>query len=188
MQVRPLRAWVLALLLLTACGTPPHKEMNDAQAAIDAARAAGADRYAPDEFKAALNSQSLATQAVEQRDYRLALNHALESRENAQNATRVAGEAQDRLRGELDRLTTEIKGLLAQASGRLAAAEKARVSRRITADARRSIAAVNDDLQKASAAAQRQDFTAAQTALAGAKQRITQTIAQLDTATRARRR
>ena len=81
MQVRPLRAWVLALVLLAACGTPPHKEMDQAQGAIDAARAAGADRYAADAFTAAQRSLTLASEAVDQRDYRLALNRALESRE-----------------------------------------------------------------------------------------------------------
>ena len=105
MQVRPLRAWVLALLLLTACGTPPHKEMDQAQGAIDAARAAGAERYAAEEFAAATGSLTLATNAVNQRDYRLALNHALESREHAQNAARQAAEtaaAAPRRRGPLD--------------------------------------------------------------------------------------
>ena len=82
MQVRPLRAWVLALVLLTACGTPPHKEIDQAQGAIDAARAAGADRLATEEFNAATTSLKLANDAVDQRDYRLALNHALESREH----------------------------------------------------------------------------------------------------------
>jgi hypothetical protein len=77
MHVRPLRACVLALVLLTACGTPPHKEMDQAQGAIDAARAAGADRYAADEYNAAVQSLQLANDAVDQRDYRLALNHAL---------------------------------------------------------------------------------------------------------------
>jgi hypothetical protein len=185
MQVRPLRAWVLALLLLTACGTPPHKELSEAQGAIDAARAAGAERYAAEEFAAATGSLTLATTAVSQRDYRLALNHALESREHAQNATRLATETEQRLRADVDRSMTEIIALLAQATGRLATAEKTRVPRRTIDDARRSIAAANDDLQKARAAAQGQDFSAAQAALTGAKKRVSQVITRLDAALRA---
>ena len=73
---------MLVLVLLAACGTPPHKEMDQAQGAIDAARTAVDDRYAPDEFRAAERSLTLANEAVSQRDYRLALNHALESREH----------------------------------------------------------------------------------------------------------
>ena len=191
MQVRPLRAWVLALLLLTACGTPPHKEIDQAQGAIDAARAAGADRLATEEYNAAIASLKLANDAVGQRDYRLALNHALESREHAQNAARLAAETHGRLRGEVERSLAEVTSLIAQANGRLTTAERTRVSRRIVTDARQSLATVNNDVQKAGAAVQAQNFTAAQALLSGAKQRISQVITRLDTAMRgqnARRR
>ena len=185
MQVRPLRAWVLALVLLTACGTPPHKEIDQAQGAIDAARAAGADRLATEEFNAATTSLKLANEAVGQRDYRLALNHALESREHAQNAARLAAEAHGRLRGDVVRSLAEVTALIAQANGRLAAAERNRVARGIVTDARQSLATANTDVQKAGAAVQAQDFAAAQALLSGAKQRISQVIARLDTAMRA---
>jgi hypothetical protein len=184
MHVRPLRAWVLALVLLSACGTPPHKEIDQAQGAIDAARAAGADRYAVDEFTAATNSLTLANKAVEDRDYRLALNHALESREHAQNAARVAAETHGRLRGDIERSMVEVTALLAQANGRLTTAERTRVPRRIVVDARRSIATATSDLQKARTAVQAQDFAAAQATLSGAKQLISQVITRLDAALR----
>ena len=192
MHLRPLRAWVLALpLLIAACGTPPHKEMDQAQGAIDAARAAGADRYATKEFESAISSLARSTDAVEQRDYRLALNFALESRERAQNAARLAAEAQGTLRADLERSMTEVNNLLAQATGRLTTAEKTRVSRRTVTDARRLIATATEQLQKARTAAQAQEFTAAQTALTTAKERATQAITRLDEAMRppsARRR
>ena len=182
---------MLALVLLTACGTPPHKEIDQAQGAIDAARAAGADRLATEEFNAAIASLKLANDAVGQRDYRLALNHALESREHAQNAARLAAETHGRLRGEVERSTAEVTALIAQANGRLATAERTRVARRIVTDTRQSLATANSDVQKAGAAVQAQDFTAAQALLTGAKQRITQVITRLDAAMRgqnARRR
>jgi len=182
MQFRSLRASVLALVLLTACGTPPHKEIDQAQGAIDAARAAGADRLATEEFNAAIASLKLANDAVGQRDYRLALNHALESREHAQNAARVAAETHGRLRGEVERSLAEITALIAQANGRLTTAERTRVTRRVVTDARQSLATANGDVQKAGAAVQAQDFAAAQKLLADAKQRISQVITRLDTA------
>jgi hypothetical protein len=173
---------MLALLLLVACGTPPHKEMDQAQGAIDAARAAGADRYAAEAFASAQRSLALAHEAVTQRDYRLALNRALESREQAQTAARVAAETQARLRGDIERAMAEIKGLLAQATGRLSTAERTRVPRGVVSDARQSLAAADKDLQKASAAVQGQDVPAAQAAIAGAKKRIEQVITRLDAA------
>jgi len=182
---------VLALVLLAACGTPPHKEMDQAQGAIDAARAAGAARYAADELTAAQRSLTLATQAVDQRDYRLALNHALESRGHAQSAARLSAEKQASLSGDVERSMAEVKALLAQANGRLGTAERTRISRRIVTDARQSLAAANADLQKAGAAVQALDFPAAQAALTSAKKRISQVISRLDGAMRgqnARRR
>ena len=185
MQVRPLRAWVLALVLLTACGTPPHKEIDQAQGAIDAARAAGGDRFATDEFNAATASLKLANDAVDQRDYRLALNHAIESREHAQNAARLAAETHGRLRGDVERSSLEVTSLIAQANGRLTTAERtARVSRRVVSDARKSLAAVNADVQKAGAAVEAQDYVKAQALLMGAKERIVRVIDRLDTAIR----
>ena len=187
MQVRPLRASALALLLLllTACGTPPHKEMDQAQGAIDAARAAGAERYATEEFTAATASLTAATQAVDQRDYRLALNHALESREHAQNAARISAETQGKLRAEVDRATMEVTVLLTQANGRLATAEKTRLPRRLLTDTRRAIATATAEMQKAGVASEAGDIVAAQAVLTSAKQRLSDVIARLDTALRA---
>lgn len=171
---------MLALLLLTACGTPPHKEMDQAQGAIDAARAAGADRYAPDEYSEAVQSLQLANDAVGQRDYRLALSHALESREHAQNAARDAAVARARRRGDVERARAEIDALLAQAQGRLATVEKSRVPRRTVADLQQVLAAVTDDLQEAGATVEAEDYDAAQTALERIKARIAELIARLD--------
>ena len=183
MQVRALRASALALLLLlTACGTPPHKEMDQAQGAIDAARAAGAERYAKDELTAATTALSAATQAVEQSDYRLALNHALESRERAQNAARIAAVTQGALRAEVERTSAEVKNLLAQANGRLTTAEKSRLARRVIADTRKVIATATGDVQKADAAVQAGNVTEAQAILARAKQQLSDVITRLDTA------
>ena len=186
MQVRPLRASALALLLLlTACGTPPHKEMDQAQGAIDAARAAGAERYAKDELTAATTALTAATQAVDQSDYRLALNHALESRERAQNAARIAAVTQGALRAEVERTSAEVKNLLAQANGRLTTAEKSRLARRVITDTRKVIATATGDVQKADAAVQAGNVTEAQAILARAKQQLSDVITRLDTALQA---
>src|SRR5919197_6527706 len=95
-------ACIVAAVLAAACGDPPNKEMDQAQGAIDAARAAGADRYATEEYTAATTTLKQANEAVTQRDYRLALNLALESREHAQNAARDAANTRARIRGEVE--------------------------------------------------------------------------------------
>jgi hypothetical protein len=181
MRRSPLRAWLLASLVVAACGTPPNKEMDQAQGAIDAARAAGADRYASVDYEAAINALKLANDAAAQRDYRLALNHALDSRERAQNAARAAAENHARIRGEVERSMAEIAGVLAQANARIAA-PSGRVPRRTLTEARRTLAQVNADVQKVDAAMRANDYLAAQPALQGIKERIDGVIASLDAA------
>jgi hypothetical protein len=179
--MRRLPAWLLAtLLVVPACTEPPNKEINQAQGALDAARAVGADQYAADEYQAAAAALKAANDAVTQRDYRLALSNALDSRERAQNAARQAADERARLRGEVERSMAEVAALLAQANGRVAAADKLKVPRRALRDAQQLLARVNDDVQKAGAAMQAEDYAAAQPALVGIKERIAQVIALLD--------
>src|SRR3989442_1051555 len=80
---------LLAALVITACGDPPNKEMDQAQGAIDAARAAGADRYAATEYSAATDALKRAQDAVAQDDY-LAARTALQGvKERIQQAVRA---------------------------------------------------------------------------------------------------
>jgi hypothetical protein len=176
------KAWLIAALLVSACAAPPNKELDRAQGAIDAARAAGADRYAADEFNAAVTSLSLANDAVGQRDYRLALNHALESHNHAENAAREGAGNRARIRGEVEREMAEIFILMAQANARTMDAGTAPAPRRVIAEARKRLAQVNDDVQKVGAAMKADDYLVAQPALAGLKQRIEDVMASIDAA------
>ena len=69
------------LLATVACSAPPEKEIQQAKVAIEAAKTAGAEQYAREEFAAAKEALTRADEAVTERDYRLALSHALDSRE-----------------------------------------------------------------------------------------------------------
>jgi hypothetical protein len=97
--------WALLLLALavTACAEPPTKEMDQAQGAIDAAQAAGASEYAAQELLAARTSLEKSHDAAGQRDYRLALNYALDARERAQDAARQAADEKARARGAAEK-------------------------------------------------------------------------------------
>ena len=172
-------ACTFAALLITACGDPPNKEMDQAQGAIDAARAAGADRYATTEYSAATDALKRSQDAVAQRDYRLALNEALDSREHAQNAAREAADTKAQLRGEVERDMAQIAALIAEANTRLAAATRARVQRRVLEGPRQALAAVDESVQKAGEAIKADDYISAKTALQGVKERITQAVSAI---------
>ena len=159
-------------LLAVACGTPPHKEIDQAQGAIDAARAAGAERYAPTEYGAARTALNQANDAVAQRDYRLALAHALESREQAQNAARTAADTRAKLRGDTERALAEVTSLIVQTRNQLPNMPAARARR-----VKQALAQSGDDVQKAGKAIQAEDYESAQRTLAGAKEKIQQSQA-----------
>ena len=188
MRCLVLCACVVAACLVSACAEPPSKEMAQAQGAIDAARAVGAERYASQEFSAATTALAQSNEAVTQRDFRLALNHALESREHAQNAAREAADARARIRGEVERSMAEITALLAQANNGVTDAEAERTPRAALRNTRQALAEVNSAVQKAGAAMKADDYLAAEPILKGVKEQVEKAIADLDEARPGRRR
>jgi hypothetical protein len=165
-----------------ACATPPSKEMNQAQGAIDAARAAGAEQFASDEFRAAVDALQRSEQAVTQRDYRQALNFAIESRERAQSAAKLAAGARARAHGDVEVLLAEATTLLTQARSRLRDAEAARLPRKTIQDTRTAIESAQRSVQNARAALNNAKYAEAQKALDGLSPRIRKTIAAIDQA------
>jgi hypothetical protein len=173
--------WSLAFVVL-ACAAPPNKEIGDAQQALNAARAAGAERFAPKPYEAAAEAYRLANQAVLAGDYRLALNRALESREHAQTAKRESSDIQNRVRDDVQRALADVATLLASAGSRIEDAERAHLPARVIREARQAVAQVNGDVQEASASIKAQDYASAQPLLARVKPHLEKAIASIDAA------
>jgi hypothetical protein len=150
--------FVVSLLLTAGCAEPPSKEMHQAQGAIDAAKAAGADQYAGDEFKAAVDALAQADVAVAARDYRLALSHALDSRERAQNAAKAAVDARAKARGDAERALAEATALVDRTEARLKEPETAKLPRRTLTPIPGSIATARTALQEARAALEKEEY------------------------------
>jgi flagellar hook-basal body complex protein FliE len=184
-----LRALPLILatsVLLPACADPPNKELHQAQGAIDAARAAGAEQYASEEFEAAVTALDRSHQAVEERDFRLALNHAIDARERAQEAAREAAEQRALARSRAEQAIAAVEAASERAAARLEAAQAARVPARELAPMREQLAAAGTSLQEAREALERQEYLAARSTLEGLEGRITETIEALEKVTPAR--
>ena len=164
--MRALRALLLPLLFVAACSAPPQKEIDMAQGALDAARAAGAEQYAAGEYAAATAALQDAHTAVSQRDYRLALARALDAHDRAQDAARGAADGKARARGEVEALTAAATAAVAQIERRIAAAETARVSAKDLTAARRTHTDAEGAVQKARAAIAAEDYLAAREAVA----------------------
>ena len=181
--VRCCRVVALAIALLTgACrDDPPEKEMQQAQGAIDAARAAGADQYAHDELVAASDALKAARDAVGDRDYRLALNHALDSREHAQTAAKATADNKAIARADADHALVAASAALTEARSRLRTPEssqapaKAVVLRRMIADAEAAV-------QKARTQIEAGEYTIAGASLTDAIARVRQATHDLEAA------
>jgi len=179
-QLLPI-VWLLALTV-SACGDPPDKEIQQAQGAIDAAKAAGADLYARDEMAAAEKALKDANAAVGDRDYRLALNDALDAREHAQTAAKQASDGKAAARGDADRALRDANAALAETRARFKTAETAHVAPRTLADARRLIADGDATLQKARTAFSQGRYADVEDTIAGTTTRLLATARDLESA------
>jgi hypothetical protein len=147
-------------LAVTACGDdPPEKEMQQAQGAIDAAHAAGASQYAREEYAAAQDALKNARQAVAERDYRLALNNALDSRERAQNAAKLTADNKALARTDADHALIDLTAGVNEARAKVKSPETAQAPAKTLA-LRRAIADADTALQEARAAFSAGDYAA----------------------------
>ena len=152
---------------MPACGDdPPSKEILQAQQAIDSARTAGADRYATDEFTAARAALTRARAAVVARDYRQALNDAIDARNRAQTASKDAGNTKAAAKVAVDRALHDAALAIIDARARLRTAEAGRRPRRLLAALRREIADAETAVQEARTAFEKGDYAEAGTLLA----------------------
>jgi Domain of unknown function (DUF4398) len=163
---------LLPAFLIIACGEPPNKELHQAQGAIDAARAVGAAVYAPDELKGAVDALTRAQEAVAQRDYRLALNYALDSRERAQAAAKRAADERATARSDAERLLADTTAAIAVATVRLKAAEDADTPAQGTATLRAAIETARRATDDAGNALAKEDYLGARQRLQGISRAI----------------
>jgi hypothetical protein len=182
LRALPRTACLLSVLALTACAEPPSKEMNQAQGAIAAARAAGASEYAADELAAAVEALARAEQMADESDYRQALNFAIDSHERAQNAARLAVEGRAEARGAAERAVAEVAVLLERARQRLEDPEVARLPTRVLAGPQEILETAERALQEARSALDADQYPHAIAATSGVAVRVQEALRALDVA------
>jgi hypothetical protein len=156
--------------------------MNQAQGAVDAARAAGAEQYAPAEFAAAAGALKQSEEAVLLRDYRLALSLAIESRSRAEVAAKTAVENRAKARGDAERVLAETNALLTQTRARLDDPTLSKLPRRTLAKARDAVNAEEETLQEARAAVVGNDYGRAMELAGAISARLRATLDDLEKA------
>ena len=153
-RLRPQIALLISFLLLAAagCSEPPQKEIDQAQAAVDLAKNADAERFAADEYTAATTALAKARAAVDQRDYRQALSYAIDARQRAQSALRQAADEKTRVRKAAEALYGEIATRANRLQALLRAADAAHAGSKELREPRATLAEARKALQEASAA------------------------------------
>ena len=179
-------AVAICTLFLTACSAPPQKEIDRAQGAIDAARAAGADQYAAEPFAAATTAMQQTHEAVQQRDYRLALSRAIDANERALEAARQAANGKARAQSDADAAITRASISVRQLQERLKVAETMRLNSRDTEAARRMRSDAERALQEARAAVAVSNYPAVTALVIGLPEKITAEIRALNETIEAR--
>lgn len=172
---------VLSLAVVAGCGgDPPEKELQQADAAIAAAVTGGAERYAADELKAAREAVQRARDAVAARDYRLALNHALDARDRAQTAIAETSGAIATARNAADMAIGTAVAAVGGATAKLTTLEAARTPARTLTTPREAVSHAEARVQEARTAFEKGDFDAAAAAAKDATSEIERVSAEID--------
>jgi hypothetical protein len=147
--MRRLVCAVALVAAVVACSEPPTKERDQAQGAMEAARAAGAAVYAPAELKAAEEALAAYDAAVSQGDYRLALSQAIDARESAYAAARRAADEKARVRTEAEQLVAAVEQEIAAIEQRLTGKSGPRPGRPVATRLAATLKTSTPALQKA---------------------------------------
>jgi hypothetical protein len=158
---RRLTPVLIALAFLAACAEPPTKEHQQAESAIASARAANAATYAPDGLQAAEAALQKYDEAVAQRDYRQALNLAIDARDRAYEATKQATDAKAAVKTQAETLAREVDTLTATANARLAGTAMPRPNPQAADRIRVALKNASGALQEARTLINREDYRGA---------------------------
>ena len=173
-------------LFLSACSpAPPQKELDRAQGAIDAARAAGAETYAREAFSAATTALQQAHDAVAQNDYRLALTRALDAYARAQEAARGAADGKARARSDAEGAMTAATAAVHRLTTRVTS-EAARIPKGEMGAAKKLHADAEATLQKARAALNTGNYFEARDTARSLTTELNQRLQALDAAATAK--
>ena len=169
-----MRRFLIGVLLLTAagCSEPPQKELDQAQSAIDAARAAGAETYAAPEYADATATLAKARASIDERDYRQALSFALAARQRADEASRLVPEARTHAKATADAAFAAASSSAVRLESSLRAAEAAKVPARELHAPRATLATARTSLQEARILLDHGNFTEATPALLAVRKKL----------------
>jgi hypothetical protein len=140
------------LLGLSSCSKPPVMEMQNAQQAVNAAKAAQAEQYAPQAYRAAMDSLNAAMAAKQQQDSKFALVRSYgKTKEMLVRAEAAAKQAETQAVAQKEQVKNETAQLLQQAKAQIDAATTALSKAPRGKGSKVDLAMMQNDLNSASA-------------------------------------
>jgi hypothetical protein len=119
-------AALMLLALIAGCSKPPDVEIQAASAAIDQARTAEAEAYAPASFRTATDSLNAANAEKTTQDGKFALFRSYsKAKDMFVRVAALAGKAQQDAAAEKERVKAEVTGLMTSAKEAIDAATQA---------------------------------------------------------------
>jgi len=167
-------------VLASTCSEPPVKERAQAEGALAAARAAGAATYAPEELQGATAALAKYDDAVTRRDYRQALNSALDARDRAYEAAKQSANAKAAARSQAERLVADVTTLSATAGTKLSGPVGGRPAEPAAEKLRAAMRSAGPALQEAGSLLNDQDYRGAIARLAPVAEALKRELSALD--------
>jgi hypothetical protein len=157
---------VLLPLALCACDQPPTKEVSAAEAQIEEARQAGAERFVPDRWREAQAALVTARAKIQEKDYRAALSAANDAAEKGRLAAQGVATAKAHAVRAAELAQREIGIFMEEIEQARQEAIVAKVPDEAFVEVEPRLAEVRDGLQRVSDTLQKGDVLEAQKAAA----------------------
>jgi hypothetical protein len=171
---------IVAALISAGCSEPPQKEIDAAQTAVDAAKAVGAEGYAAEEYSAAVTALQKSRDSVTQRDYRQALNYAIDARQRADESAKQTATAKAHTRVAAETLVTECSARVSQLDTDIRVAEGMHVPARDLKSMQTTHADAETALQEARSSIGTGNYAEVVTSLTEVRRKLDAAIAAVD--------
>jgi hypothetical protein len=138
---------VFAMALMLGCAKVPQQDLDAAKAALDAAKAAEADRYVPELYNAAKDSLNAATAEIEKQNSKFALFRSFKhTKELLAKVTAGANDAVAQAAVKKEEVKKEAEGILAQIAPAIENVQKLMKKAPRGKEGRAALEAINSEL------------------------------------------
>ncbi|MGD9900891.1 MAG: hypothetical protein AB7T22_17330 [Calditrichaceae bacterium] len=137
----------IMIFMMTGCADAPQAELDEANAALEAARSAGADRYVADKFAQAQTALDAATAEITKQNDKFAFSRNYDEAKNMLTAAKdAANEAANSVEAAKAQVKMEAEELLARIPDEIKAAKKAISKARVGKEGRAALEMIKNDM------------------------------------------